>query len=99
MNIRLPLSLPLAALLAGLAGCATSPRAADAPPVDVAGAEVATHTAANGDVISEYRVGSQLKLIKVQPPSGPAYYLYDKNGDGKLDDKQMPQTHWRIFSW
>ncbi len=72
-----------------------------APPVDVTGAEVVTKKADNGDVVSEYRIGGQVKMVKVQPPRGPAYYLYD-HGDGALKpdgDRQMPQTHWKLFSW
>ncbi|MFT4255389.1 MAG: DUF2782 domain-containing protein [Pseudoxanthomonas sp.] len=98
MNLKPLLFVPLLAL----AACASTPTAADgAPPVDLAGAEVFSHTAENGDVIEEYRVGTQLRMVKVTPPRGPAYYLYDRNGDGQLDtdNKQMPQTYWKLFSW
>jgi hypothetical protein len=92
---------PALLLALALAGCATTQADADLPPVDVTGAEVATRTEANGDVIEEYRVGSQLRMVKVTPARGPAYYLYDKNGDGSLEaeQKQMPATYWKLFSW
>ena len=89
------------ALLLSLSACATSGAGADTPPVDVTGAEVARRTEANGDVIEEYRVGSQLRMVKVTPARGPAYYLYDRNGDGSIEaeQKQMPTTYWKLFSW
>jgi hypothetical protein len=87
----------LAALLA-LAGCATTGNA----PVDVSGAEVASRTLDNGDLFEEYRVGGQLRMVKITPLRGPAYYLYDRDGDGALDRDQadeIPQTYWKLFSW
>jgi hypothetical protein len=88
-------------LLLALAACATTQADADQPPVDVTGADVAVRTEANGDVIEEYRVGTQLRMVKVTPARGPAYYLYDRDGDGSLDAerKQMPTTYWKLFSW
>ncbi len=92
------------ALLLCLAACATTQTTADGPPpVDVTGAEVTTTTADNGDIIEEYRVGTQLRMVKVTPLRGPAYYLYDGNGDGRLDkgsaNKDMPAVYWKLFSW
>ena len=61
----------------------------------------ATHTEANGDVVTEYRVGNQLRVVQVQPLRGPVYYLYDKDGDGIVDkaDDNPPQTYFKLFSW
>ncbi|KAF1712459.1 hypothetical protein CSC70_02775 [Pseudoxanthomonas kalamensis DSM 18571] len=94
MTVRLLLS----ALLLALAGCATT---APDPVPDLTGADVAVRTADNGDVIEEYRVGGLLRMVKITPLRGPAYYLYDRNGDGKLDNenKQMPMTYWKLFGW
>ena len=98
------LMAPVAAVVAtlALAACASTPGASDAPPVDLAGAEVASRTLDNGDVVEEYRVGTQLRMVRITPVRGPAYYLYDKDGDGALDrddaDK-LPQTYWKLFSW
>ncbi|WP_395648819.1 DUF2782 domain-containing protein, partial [Thermomonas sp.] len=35
----------------------------------------ATHTEANGDVITEYRNGSRLTMVKVVPARGTTYYI------------------------
>ena len=56
----------------------------------------------NGDTVQEYRIGGQLRMVKVTPPRGPSYYLYDRDGDGALDRDQaddIPQTYWKLFSW
>ncbi|MEM7406206.1 MAG: DUF2782 domain-containing protein [Pseudomonadota bacterium] len=55
--------------------------------------------------IHEYRVGGELRAIRVKPDNGPAYYLVDSDGDGRLESS----THiygpgfwvnsWVLFSW
>jgi hypothetical protein len=92
------------ALLLCLTACATTRTADEAqPPVDLTGAVMTSHTEANGDVIEEYRVGTLLRMVKITPAHGPAYYLYDRNGDGHLDrnsaNKNMPAAYWKLFSW
>lgn len=55
--------------------------------------------------IEEYRVNGVLKMVKVRPDFGPAYYLVDNDGDGTLEtsrfvtdpNAQLPQ--WILFSW
>src|SRR5690606_41691407 len=79
-------AMRLAALLIAtglLAACASQPfdPAADIPPDAVP----TTRTEANGDVITEYRVAGQLRVVRVEPARGPAYYLYDRDGDGLPD--------------
>ena len=62
----------------------------------------ASRTEANGDVVTEYRVAGALKMVKVQPFRGPAYYIYDRNGDGVVNDadaKGGPLTYYKLFSW
>ena len=80
-----------------LAACAT------ATPEEMLGDDAVanTRTEANGDVITEYRVGNQLRMVQVQPLRGPAYYLYDKDGDGIVDKAgdNPPQTYFKLFSW
>lgn len=57
------------------------------------------------EIIEEYRVSGNLYMIKITPSVGPAYYLIDQDGDGKLEsrttrlgsDSAVPQ--WVIFSW
>ena len=84
----------LAATLA-LAACATT--SPDIP----ADAVAASRTEANGDTVTEYRVGNQLRAVKVQPARGPVYYLYDRDGDGVVDKAgdNPPQTYFELFSW
>ena len=87
------LAIAIGALVLG--ACAT------AGPDIPADAVSATHTEANGDVVTEYRVGNQLRVVQVQPLRGPVYYLYDKDGDGIVDKAgdNPPQTYFKLFSW
>ena len=62
----------------------------------------ATHTEANGDVITEYRTDNRLTMVKVVPARGATYYIYDRNGDGVLDERDAkggPMTYYKLFSW
>jgi hypothetical protein len=88
--------LAIAATLA-LGACATTGTDPEIP----ADAVPVTHTEANGDVVTEYRVGNQLRVVQVQPARGPAYYLYDRDGDGVVDKAgdNPPQTYFKLFSW
>lgn len=90
-----------AALLASslaLAACATLDHDAANLPED---AVPATRTEANGDTITEYRVAGQLRAVKVAPARGPVYYLYDRDGDGHIDQAgdNPPQTYFKLFGW
>jgi hypothetical protein len=79
-----------------LAACAT------VPPEDMlTNAEPTTRTEANGDSITEYRVAGALKMVKVVPSRGPTYYVYDRDGDGKLDWRkgEAPLTYYKLYSW
>jgi hypothetical protein len=56
--------------------------------------------------VTEYRVNGRLRAIKVQPDGDlPAYYLYDTDGDGRLDrrrarfDPDLLIPNWVLFSW
>lgn len=85
-------------LMLALGGCATTGDSADAGiPTD---AVAATKVQPNGDEITEYRVAGQLRVVKVQPKRGPAFYLYDRNGDGRLDeDKDVSPVYFKLFEW
>lgn len=95
---RLLPPLALAAVL-GLAACASTstPAGVEIPP----GAEENVRTESNGDVITEYRVNGDLRVVQVQPLRGPAYYLYMR--DGRLlstrEGDDPPQTYFKLFSW
>jgi hypothetical protein len=87
--------LLVTALLA-LGACATTGGVPEVPE----GATESTRTEANGDVVTEYRVGTQLRVVKVTPARGPVYYLYDRNGDGIADpDDRAPMTYYKLFEW
>lgn len=88
--------LPLVAL--ALAACATT-----ADPAIPADAVETVRTEANGDVVSEYRVAGQLRMVKVVPARGPTYYLVDSNGDGRLDSSKgegpVSPVYYRLYEW
>src|SRR5262245_5233862 len=73
------------AFVAAIAGCATTSQNTPEPPPIPEGAEQATRTEANGDVVTEFRVGGTLAMVRVQPAQGPTYYVTDSDGDGRLD--------------
>ena len=89
-------ALPLMLVLGGCATAGGSQATAEIPPDAVA----ATTIQPNGDEITEYRVAGQLRVVKVQPKRGPAFYLYDRNGDGRLDeDKDVSPVYFKLFEW
>ena len=98
-NRPAPLHLALLPLVLALSACTTMPAdpAANIPPDAVPN----VRTEANGDVITEYRVAGQLRVVKVEPSRGPAYYLYDRDGDGLPDQEgdNPPQTYFKLFEW
>lgn len=89
----------LAAALCALTACATA--GGDLPAGIPADAEQVTRTESNGDRITEYRIAGQLRAVQVVPSRGPAYFLYDRNGDGSIDGDRddVPQTYFRLFGW
>ena len=101
---RLPLatSLLLVASAVGLAACMTTDPYAAAPDIPP-GAVEAVKTYDNGDMVTEYRVAGQLRVVRVQPPRGPTYYLYDRNGDGRLDASEgegpVSPVYFKLYEW
>ena len=89
--------LATALLAIALAGCASGGMGPEIPENAVEN----TRTEANGDVITEYRVGTQLRVVKVVPARGPTYYLYDRDGDGLVDKAadNPPMTYYELFKW
>lgn len=88
----------LAGCLFALSACST------VAPEDMLArnATPATHTEPNGDVVTEYRNGGRLVMVKVVPLRGPTYYIYDRNGDGVVDERDNrggPMTYYKLFSW
>ena len=100
---RLPFvaGLPLLVGLLALGACATTDPLAG--PEIPAGAVESVRTEASGDVVTEYRVAGQLRVVRVQPPRGPTYYLYDQNGDGRLDSSEgegpVSPVYFKLYEW
>lgn len=92
--------LPVLLLAAALSACASL---GGDPTAGLDNAQVNTRTESNGDVISEYRIAGQLKVVKITPTRGPVYYLMDSNGDGKLDSSKgegpISPVQYKLFSW
>jgi hypothetical protein len=85
-------------LLLALGSCATTGGSSDAAEIP-SGAVAATKLQPNGDEITEYRVAGQLRVVKVQPRRGPAYFLQDRNGDGRPDDDKVSPVYFKLFGW
>lgn len=55
-----------------------------------------------GDRVEEYTVNGRLHMVKVTPRRGPAYYLLDTNGDGRLDTRDggpVRPVYWVLYEW
>lgn len=63
-----------------------------------------TITETETEVVTEYRIKGKLYMVKIDPLTGPAYYLFDTDGDGTLDRDDPPGPNlsvpqWLLFSW
>jgi hypothetical protein len=99
--MRTAMTLAAALLLSACASDgAPLPEPAGGMPIPE-GAVEAVRTEPNGDVVHEYRVAGQLRMVRVDPANGPTYYLVDRNGDGKVDVEagEVPATYFKLFSW
>ena len=87
-----------AALL--LSACASMRDTVDASDIP-ANAVPAIRTESNGDVITEYRVQGQLRMVRVQPAHGPTYYMIDRNGDGHMDSNKgnVSPVYFKLYGW
>lgn len=94
---RIAPALALAAVLL-LGACATAVDPMARIPAD---AVESTRTEANGDVVTEYRVDGRLRALRVVPSRGPVYYLYDRNGDGVVDNETdgVSPVYFKLFEW
>jgi hypothetical protein len=102
MTRPLKRALLLSCVLA-MAGCASTGGASAPPGVDLANAQVAVRTEKNGDTIEEYRVAGNLRMVKVTPSRGAPYFLYDSDGDGRLDkskdNSDISPVYWKLYGW
>jgi len=93
--------LVLSALLLALTACATSagtaPATVEIPPE----AEETVRTESNGDIITEYRVNGELRVVQVQPSRGPTYMLYVSDGRvlSTREGDDPPQVYFKLFGW
>lgn len=91
-------SLVLTALLLALVACAsTTPASMVIPP----GAEETVRVESNGDIVTEYRVEGELRVVQVQPSRGPTYMLYVSDGRvlSTHPGDNPPETYFKLFSW
>lgn len=56
------------------------------------------------ETVYEYRRNGKLIMVRVQPSSGPAYYFFDADGDGVLeqhddDPRKNPTVQWMLLQW
>ena len=51
------------------------------------------------DTIEEFRVNGQLYMVKVTPPHGVPYYLYDDQGEGNFARRDAQDTGIRVPKW
>ncbi len=106
MRIPRPTTLPALAglLIASLAGCASTADTSATAGVEIpADAVESTRTESNGDIVSEYRVGGRLAVVKITPARGPVYYLTDNDGDGRIDrthdgTRDVP-VYFKLYGW
>ena len=76
----------------------------EAPPTgDEAAPTVSIRVEANGDRVEEYRQNGRLYMVKVTPERGPAYYLHDTDGNGKLNREDgtpsVTPVYWTLYEW
>jgi len=72
---------------------------------DPGGAEINIIT--EGDkTIEEYSLNGKVYMVKIQQKGFPAYYLIDRDGDGRMDEQvselmgpSAPPPSWVLFRW
>jgi len=105
MSPMLPLLLALAAQDADPArtGDVPIPKKVQAEEVKEDPPTVAIRVEQNGDRVEEYRQNGVIYMVKVTPERGPAYYLHDSNGNGRLErNDTLPKVspvYWTLYEW
>ncbi len=80
------------------------PSPPDVKATDASKEEKVTTRQSGSDTIEEYRLGGRLYKQRIQPASGPAYYLIDEKGEGKFTrvdgpDLKIAVPMWVILFW
>ena len=99
--MRIATTAMLALLTWASVGCATMD--GGDPTADLRNADITTRAGPDGDVVEEYRIAGQLRVVKITPRRGPTYYLVDSNGDGKLDSSKgegpISPVQYKLLEW
>ncbi len=78
-------------------------KAEAAPTGDEPAPTVSIRVESNGDRVEEYRQNGRLYMVKVTPERGPAYYLHDTDGNGKLNREDgtpsVTPVYWTLYEW
>ena len=93
LALLLPLSLSACASMGG----------GDDPTSGLQNPQVRSRTMSGGDLIEEYYVAGQLRVVRITPARGPVYYLVDNNADGILDSSRgegpISPVQYKLFTW
>ena len=89
---------------AATSGDVPVPRKLQGPPSEETTPTVTIRSSENGDRIEEYRQAGKVYMVRVTPARGKSYYLYDDDGNGRLDrtdaDKNtVSPVYWTIYEW
>ena len=89
---------------AAASGDAPIPKKLQGPPSEETTPTVTIRSSDNGDRIEEYRQAGKVYMVRVTPAHGKSYYLYDDDGNGRLDrtdaDKNtVSPVYWTIYEW
>lgn len=84
-----------------LYGCATM--GGGDPTAGLQNPEVRSRQVSGGDLIEEYYVAGQLRVVRITPARGPVYYLVDNNADGILDSSRgegpISPVQYKLLTW
>ena len=89
---------------AATSGDVPIPKKEQGPPSEETTPTVTIRSSENGDRVEEYRQAGKVVMVRVTPVRGKPYYLYDDDGNGRLDrtdaDKNtVSPVYWTIYEW
>lgn len=79
-------------------------RSTELTPAEIeAGSDSVSERVEGSDTIREYRKNGILRMVRIQPGSGPVQTYIDANGDGRLDrdliDGPVSPVYFSIYEW